>query len=108
MTWTLTNFFIEIVGGIAGGLGMPAAVEEHSFGALGHSATGAIGGAISGYFFQTAVATVVNSAGSVQQDPDAVTEAFLQMLGGLAAGAIVTMIVGFAKHSMDRHRAAKQ
>jgi len=107
MTWTLTNFFIEIVGGMAGGLGIAAAVKEHSFGALGHSVTGAIGGVISGYFFQTIVATLVTGAGSVQQDPDAVTEAFLQILGGLAAGAIVTMVVGFAKHSIDRHRAAK-
>ncbi len=106
MTWTLTNVFIETVGGIAGGIGMAAAVKEHSFGVLGHSVTGAIGGAISGYFLQTIVATVVNSTGSVQQDADAVTQAVLQILGGMAAGAIVTMAVGFAKHSLDRHRVA--
>jgi hypothetical protein len=107
MTWTLTNLLIELIAGVVGGLCISAALHEHSFGALGHTVTGAIGGAVSGYFFQTIVATVVDSTGAVEPS-DRVTVWMLQALAGLAAGAIATMAVGFAKHSSDRHRLAKR
>jgi hypothetical protein len=107
MTWTLTNFIIEIVAGVIGGNAIAAAAKEHSFGWLGHTITGALGGAFSGYFLQTLVATVVDSTGQVQQGADLVTQWLLQGFGGFAAGAILTMAVGFAKHSIDQHRSAK-
>jgi len=107
MTWTVTNLFIEIVAGIAGGLCIAAVLRELSFGAFAHSITGAIGGAVSGCFFQTIVATVVDSTGDVQQGSDRATQWILQALGGLAAGAAATMIVGFIKYSIARHRAAR-
>jgi hypothetical protein len=50
---------------------------------------------------------VVNSTGEVQQDANAVTQWLLQAFAGLAAGAILTMAVGFAKHSVDQHRMGK-
>ena len=104
MTWTLTNLIIEIVAGVVGGHGIAAAAKEHSFGGLGHTVTGALGGAFSGYFLQTFAATVVNAGGEVQPDPDPITQWLLQILTGLAAGAIVTMAVGFAKHAIDQTR----
>ena len=104
MTWTLTNLVIEIIAGIVGAHIISAAAKEHHFGAIGHTVAGAVGGALSGYFLQTLAATVVNSTGEVQQDANAVTQWLLQVLTGLAAGAIVTMAVGFAKHSVDQHR----
>jgi uncharacterized membrane protein YeaQ/YmgE (transglycosylase-associated protein family) len=52
MTWTLTNLVIEIIAGIVGGHAIAAVAKEHSFGALGHTITGALGGAFSGYFLQ--------------------------------------------------------
>ena len=61
MTWTLTNFVIEVIAGIAGGLAIAAVAKEYSFGALGHFLSGAVGGAFSGYFLQTLAATVVDS-----------------------------------------------
>ena len=107
MTWTVTNLFIEIIAGIVGAHAISAAAKEHSFGVIGHTIAGAAGGAFSGYFLQTLAATVVNSTGEVHQDADAVTRLLLQGLMGIAAGAILTMIVGFAKHSIDQHKTEK-
>jgi hypothetical protein len=106
MTWTTTNLLIQIVAGILGGLGAAAMAREHSFGTVGHIVSGALGGAFSGYFLQTLAGTLANGTGTVTA-PDAVSEAILQGLTGLAAGAIVTLIVGFVKHSMDQHKAGK-
>jgi len=107
MTWTITNLVIQIVAGIIGGHGAALASKEHSFGVLGHTIAGAVGGAVSGYFLQTIVGTVVTATGDVQQDADLVTQWVLQGLAGLAAGAIVTLAVGFLKHSIDQHRIGK-
>lgn len=104
MMWTVTNLLIEIAGGIVGGLAMAAAIKDHAFGAIGHAVTGATGGAISGYFLQTIVATVVDSTGAVNVNQDPVTQWVLQGLGGLAAGAILTMAVALAKQAFDHHR----
>lgn len=104
MTWTLTNLVIELIAGVIGGHAIATAAKEHSFGWLGHTITGALGGAFSGYFLQTVAATVVNAGGEVQQDPDLITQWLLQFLTGLAAGAIVTMAVGFARHAIDQTR----
>ncbi|MGO9702429.1 MAG: hypothetical protein ACLPX7_24575 [Xanthobacteraceae bacterium] len=107
MTWTITNLVIQIIAGIVGGHGAAAASKEHSFGVLGHTIVGAVGGAISGYFLQTIVVTVVNGAGDIQHQPDLVTEWVLQGLAGLVAGAIFTLAVGFLKHSIDQRRMGK-
>jgi uncharacterized membrane protein YeaQ/YmgE (transglycosylase-associated protein family) len=69
MTWTLTNLVIEIIAGIVGGHAIAAVAKEHSFGALGHTITGALGGAFSGYFLQTLAALVVDSTGEAYQAP---------------------------------------
>jgi uncharacterized membrane protein YeaQ/YmgE (transglycosylase-associated protein family) len=107
MTWTLTNLVIEIIAGIVGAHAISAAAKEHSFGVIGHAIAGAVGGAFSGYFLQKLAATVVDSTGEVRQDADAVTLWLLQGLTGLAAGAMLTSVVGFAKHGVDQHRTGK-
>ncbi len=107
MAWTVTNLIIQIIAGIVGGHAAATVSKEHSFGALGHTIAGAIGGAISGYFLQTIVGSVVNGTGEVQQGSDAVTQWVLQGLAGLVVGAIVTLAVGLLKHSIDQHRTRK-
>jgi uncharacterized membrane protein YeaQ/YmgE (transglycosylase-associated protein family) len=107
MAWTTTNLVIQIIAGILGGHGAAVVVKEHGFGALGHTIAGAVGGAVSGYFLQTIVGTVVNATGGVQQDADLVTQWVLQGLAGLAAAAILSLTVGFLKHSVEQHRIGK-
>jgi hypothetical protein len=104
MTWTLTNLIIEIIAGIFGGYAIAAVAKEHSFGALGHTVTGALGGAFSGYFLQTLAALVVDVNGNAYQGADQATQWFLQAITGLVAGAIGTMAIGFAKHAFEQHR----
>jgi uncharacterized membrane protein YeaQ/YmgE (transglycosylase-associated protein family) len=104
MTWTVTNLLIQVIAGILGGLGAAAVAKEHSFGAVGHIVAGALGGAFSGYFLQTLAGTVVNGTGAPNES-DPVTQWILQGLTGLVAGAILTLIVGFVKHSIDQHKA---
>jgi uncharacterized membrane protein YeaQ/YmgE (transglycosylase-associated protein family) len=56
VTWTATNLVVQIIAGIFGGNAISAAAKEHSFGMLGHTVAGAVGGAFSGYFLQTLAA----------------------------------------------------
>jgi hypothetical protein len=106
MNWTYTNLVIQIIAGILGGHAAAIAVREHSFGAIGHTVAGAVGGAFSGYFLQTLAATVANGTGGAN-DSDVVSQAILQALTGLAAGAILTLVVGFSKQGFEQDRAGK-
>lgn len=103
MTWTVTNLVIQLIAGIVGGNAAAALAQEHSFGAFGHSIAGAIAGALSGYLLQILAGTVVNAGGAANV-PDPVTQVILQSLTGFAAGAILTLIVGFLKHSFDQNK----
>jgi uncharacterized membrane protein YeaQ/YmgE (transglycosylase-associated protein family) len=106
MTWTVTNLVIQITTGMVGGNLAAVLAKEHSFGALGHTIVGLSGGALSGYFLQILAGTVVTANGSVNE-PTLVEQAILQGLTGAAAGAILVLVVGFVKHSIDQHRAGK-
>jgi uncharacterized membrane protein YeaQ/YmgE (transglycosylase-associated protein family) len=107
MAWTLSSFLIQLVAGILGGHIAAAAAHEHSFGWLGHTVVGAIGGGLSGAFLQTFAATVVTASGSVNE-PTAVELAVLQGLTGAAAGGIFTLVAGFLRHAINEHRSGKQ
>jgi len=103
MTWTTSNLIIQIITGILGGHFAATLAREHSFGSIGHTLTGLIGGAFSGYFLQSLAATVVTANGSLNElrPPE---NFMLQALTGIAAGACLTLIVGFIKHSIDQHK----
>ena len=107
MTWTLTNLVIEVVAGVIGGCAVTTVAKDYSFGILGHAVIGALGGALSGYFFQSLVATVVDSTGDVNEATDQVTQWFVQAIAGLVAGAILTMGVGI-RQTHDRTTSARQ
>jgi uncharacterized membrane protein YeaQ/YmgE (transglycosylase-associated protein family) len=103
MDWTLTNLAIQVVAGVLGGHAAAAAMKEHSFGLIGHTIAGAVGGTLSGYFLQTLVVTVVTGADGVNQ-PGVAENAILQILAGAAAGAILMVAVGIGKHSVEQHK----
>ena len=106
MDWSFTNLLIQIVAGVVGGHAAAIALKEHSFGALGHTVAGAIGGALSGFFLQRIVVTMVTGTGDLNQ-PTLIEQVMLQCLAGLAAGGIAMMIVGFAKHGIDQSKSMK-
>jgi uncharacterized membrane protein YeaQ/YmgE (transglycosylase-associated protein family) len=103
MTWTVTNLVIQIIAGILGAHAAATAAKEHSFGALGHTIVGALGGALSGHFLQTLASTVVTGSGSINE-PTAVEQAVLQGLTGAAAGGITMLAVGFVRHNMEQEK----
>jgi hypothetical protein len=103
MTWTVANLVIQIITGILGGHAAAAAAHEHGFGVIGHTAVGAAGGALSGLFLQTLVATMQTAQGGTSV-PNAVELAFGQGLAGGAAGAMAMLIIGVIKHFMDHHK----
>jgi hypothetical protein len=106
MTWTFTNLVIQIIAGILGGHAAAKGAKEHSFGALGHTVVGAVGGGLSGAFFQTFVGTMVTAGGSLTE-PTVVEQSVLQGLTGAAAGGIVTLAVGFIKHGIEHHKSSE-
>ena len=103
MIWTSTNLVIQIVTGILGAHFAATAAREHDFGFFGHTAAGAIGGGLSGYFLQQLAVTVVTANGSLNEI-SAADNAVMQGLAGIAAGGCLTLIVGFIKHSVDHHQ----
>jgi hypothetical protein len=107
MIWTTTNLVIQIVTGVLGAHFAASAAEEHSFGFFGHTLAGVIAGALSGYFLQRLAVTVVTASGSLNQ-VDAADNVVLQGLTGLAAGGCLMLVVGFIKHSIEKHRAEKE
>jgi hypothetical protein len=100
MTWTVTNLVIEIIAGIVGGHMAAAAAREYSFGALGHSVVGAIGGGFGGYFLQMMAAIVLNGSDAFNE-PTLLEQVVVQSITGAAAGGILMLMVGFLKHSLD-------
>ena len=105
MIWTSTNLVIQIVTGILGAHFAATAAKEYSFGFVGHTLVGAVGGALSGYFLQrlAVTVTVVTADGSLNE-LTAADNAVLQGLAGIAAGGCLMLVVGFIKHSIEHHR----
>jgi uncharacterized membrane protein YeaQ/YmgE (transglycosylase-associated protein family) len=67
MIWTTSNLIIQIVTGILGAHFAATLAKEHSFGFFGHTLSGLIAGAFSGYFLQSLAATVVTANGSLNE-----------------------------------------
>ena len=93
MDWT-TGLIVQIVAGFVGAHAAAAALQEHSFGWVGHSVAGLIAGALSGYFLQSMVLTVVTGSGSVNP-PTPSEAAVLEGLTGAVVGAMAMAIIGF-------------
>jgi hypothetical protein len=98
MNWTLWGLAVETVAGFLGAHAAAIVGHEHRFGFAGHSLAGLAGGALSGFFLQTAAITIVAGGGS--QNPSTPVEiAVIHVLAGAVAGAIVMFGVGFANHA---------
>jgi hypothetical protein len=95
MEWTLTNLVVQMVAGFLGAHGAASAAHEHKFGFLGHSLVGVVCGALSGYFLQIILITVVTGSGGVMA-PRVADVLVTQALAGAVVGAIGMFAVGFA------------
>lgn len=93
MDWT-ANFIVQILAGFAGAHFAATALHEHRFGWVGHSLVGLITGALSGYFLQTIVLTVVTGSGSLNE-PRVAEVAVIEALTGAVVGGIAMVAVGF-------------
>ena len=93
MEWTTTNLTVQALAGLAGAHCAAAALQDHRFGATGHSLVGLIAGALSGYFPQIQALTVVTGGGSRNQPR--VAEIFvIEGLTGAVVGGIAMAVVG--------------
>jgi|SRR5580692_3773234 hypothetical protein len=94
MTWTLWGLVVQTIAGFFGAHAAASAAHEHSFGFVGHSLAGIIGGVLSGTFLQAAAVTIVTGSGS-QNPSTAVEIAVIHALTGAVAGGILMLAVGF-------------
>jgi uncharacterized membrane protein YeaQ/YmgE (transglycosylase-associated protein family) len=106
MTWSLTNLIIQIIAGFLGGHVAAIVFKEHDFGVIGHSLTGLVGGALSGYFLQTLAITMVTGPGTLIE-PRFGEQVVIEFGAGAAAGAVLTLLVGFLKHTIAHSKAQK-
>jgi hypothetical protein len=106
MSWIVTNLLIEIIAGIAGSHFAAVAANDYSFGKLGHSVVGAIGGSFSACFLGAITAMNVTANG-VFNEPRLFEQIAAYILAGASAGGILTLAVGFLKHSIDARRGSK-
>src|SRR5262249_10249495 len=101
MTWTMTNLVIEIIAGIAGAHIVATAAREYSFGALGRTVVGAIGG-VGGYFFDAAM--VVNGSNALYQSR-LLDQAMADSLTAAAIGGILILAISFVAGDRPLSRA---
>jgi uncharacterized membrane protein YeaQ/YmgE (transglycosylase-associated protein family) len=106
MEWSWTYVLVQLVGGFLGAHAAAIAAHEHSFGALGHSVVGIIGGGLSGYFLQRLAATVVTASGALNE-PRFVEQVIVQGLAGAVAGGIAMFLVAILRHGIEHHKGAK-
>jgi hypothetical protein len=94
MDWT-TGLIVQVVAGFAGAHFAATALHEHRFGWGGHSLVGLIAGALSGYFLQSIVLTVVTGSGSINELRP-VDAGVIEAMTGAVVGAIAMAGVGLA------------
>jgi uncharacterized membrane protein YeaQ/YmgE (transglycosylase-associated protein family) len=92
MTWTMTQLVIEIIAGIVGAHIVAIATRESSFGALGRSVVGAIGGYVGGYFLNAAM--VVNGSKALNESR-LLDQAMAHSLTAAATGGILILAISF-------------
>ena len=99
--WTIMNLAIQAIGGVLGAHIAAMVAHEHRFGFIGHSLTGLIAGALSGFFLQRIVMTTVTATGDAM--PMTALEAGIyQAVAGLSAGGMAMLVVGLVRYEMTK------
>ena len=92
MSGVVVDLIIQIIAGVIGGHAAGAVSKDYTFGAIGNTIMGAIGGVIGALVLQAAVPALAGSAGSV--DIEALVG---QVIGGGVGGFLLTVIAGVMK-----------
>ena len=103
MTWTLSNFLIQLISGVLGAHAAATALHEHHFGFIGHTLAGIAGGALGGFFLQQLAVTMVTASGALNA-PTALENFILQALSGAGSGGCVMLVTGLILHAIGEHR----
>jgi hypothetical protein len=95
MSATIINLIIQLAAGAVGGNVAGAGLKDYDLGTLGNTIAGALGGVGGGQILTALLPMLAGSAGDVD-----IGAMLGQAVGGGVAGAIVTLVVGFAKNMM--------
>jgi uncharacterized membrane protein YeaQ/YmgE (transglycosylase-associated protein family) len=108
MTPGQTDMIVLLLAGLAGGIGVGAALPEHSLGTLKNALVGVIGGAI-GYVLQKflPLPSLAVSGGDPVLDVSPAEHLMVQGLVGVAAGALFVAVLGFVIVEARRHAKPK-
>jgi hypothetical protein len=100
---TFVDVAVLLVAGILGGNALGLAMKEYSLGPLKNTIAGAVGGSGS-YFLQTFIPPPVDAAGNPVPDTSAVDHLVILALVGLAAGGMLTLVLGFVRSETAKRR----
>jgi hypothetical protein len=104
LEWSFTYFLIQAFAGFLGAHLAALVAREYGFGHLRHGLVGLVTGALSGFFLQRPVLTIVTAAGDVM--PITKLQALVsQAATGLAVGGIAMLAVGFLRTEMAEESA---
>jgi len=92
MAGTLIDLIIQIIAGVIGGHAAGAAIKNYKFGAIGNTVAGAIGGIGGVQLLQQLVPALADTVGKVD-----IGALLVQIIGGVAGGAILTVLAGVTK-----------
>ena len=93
----IIGLIIEVVSGAVGGNVAGAAMKENSFGTVGNSIAGIVGGGLGGTLLQSVFGGAAAGGGSLD-----LTTILSNVAGGGVGGAILMAVIGIIKNKMAK------
>lgn len=102
----IINLIISLISGAVGGNIAGAAAPDKSLGGLGNSISGLVGGGLGSFLLQATgllshAATTANTAAHTAGGVD-LASILADIGGGGVGGAVLTLIIGLIKNSMNK------
>ena len=103
MQSTFIEVAILVLAGICAGNAAGLAIKEYSLGAIKDTLAGAIGGA-AGYFLLAFIPPTVDAGANPVPDTSLANHMVTLALVGVAAGGVLTLVLGFVMGGVARSR----
>lgn len=103
MQSTFIGVVVLVLAGIFAGNAVGLAIKEYSLGTIKNTLAGGIGGA-AGYFLLAFIPPTVDAGGNPVMDTSLVNHMFILALAGIAAGGVLTLVLGFVMGEMASSR----